>query len=332
MPFRHERNHTGTDVADCKFIRAKLLTTLQIKQGCDKLKNMAKTNHAPAKPRLASTVILIRQVGEELQTYLLKRNAKSRFMAGNYVFPGGTVDIEDCNTDFWKSHVDMDLESLCLQLGGNLSGEEALIYCVSAIRELFEEAGVFLVHRKKQNKGDIKKLCSLRMSSGLSKGWLQELVVDGWILELSRLGRWAHWITPELMPQRYDTRFFLVFMPNGQECTPDFIEATHGIWVNPKKGIAGNSKGEIPLSPPTLVTLHELLNFSSLKALKKEMKIRTWGKALLPRMIASHQGKMFLEPWDPMFNQKVDINTSGLKKVILPPGEPFSRLWFHEGL
>jgi 8-oxo-dGTP pyrophosphatase MutT (NUDIX family) len=305
---------------------------LQIKQGCDRLKNMTETNNTPAKPRLASTVILTRQVGEELQVYLLKRNTKSGFMAGNYVFPGGTEDVEDRNTDFWKAHIDIDLASLSRQLGGNLSGEKTLSYGVTAIREMFEEAGVFLACRKKLNKVDIEKLCTLRMTSGLSKGWLQELVVDGWILELSMLGRWSHWITPKLMPRRYDTRFFMAFMPHDRKCTADLIEVTHGIWISPEKGLAGNFKGKIPLSPPTLVTLHELLKFSSLKALKKEMKTRTWGKALLPRLIALDQGKMIVEPWDPMFNKEIDINFRGLEKVILPPGEPFSRLWFHEGL
>lgn len=293
---------------------------------------MSKTNNTLAKPRLASTVILTRQVGEELQVYLLKRNAKSGFMAGNYVFPGGTVDLEDRNTDFWKSHVDIDLESLSRQLGGNLSGEEALSYGVTAIREMFEEAGVFLAYRKKQNKGDMEKLCTLRMTSGLSKGWLQELVVDGWILEMSRLGRWAHWITPELMPRRYDTRFFMVFMPSSQQCIPDSTETTHGIWIGPEKGLSGNLKGDIPLSPPTLVTLHELLKFSSLKALKKEMKTRTWGETMLPRLIPSRSGALILEPWDPIYNQNTKVETSGLETAILPPCEPFSRLWFHEGL
>jgi len=293
---------------------------------------MTKINHTPAKPRIASTVILARQIGEELQVYLLKRNAKSGFMAGNYVFPGGTVDIEDRNTNFWKSHVDIHMENLSRQIGGNLPGEEALSYGVTAIREMFEEAGVFLSYRKKQNKKNMEKLCSSRMTSGLLKGWLQELVVDGWILELSKLGRWSHWITPEFMPRRYDTRFFMAFMPRDQECTPDLNEVTHGIWISPEKGLAGNFKGEIPLSPPTMVTLHELLKFSSLKALKKEMKTRTWGKALLPRLIVSHQGKMIVEPWDPMFNKKVNMNSSELEKVILPPGESFSRLWLHEGL
>jgi hypothetical protein len=175
------------------------------------------------------------------------------------------------------------------------------------------------------------------MTSGLPKGWLRDFVTDEeWILELSGLGRWSHWITPELMPKRYDTSFFMVFMPEGQECLPDLIETTHGIWISPENGLDGNFKGDIPLSPPTLVTLHELLKFPTLKALKKEMKTRTWGEALLPRLIASHQGKMIVEPWDPMFkqvfNQEGDIKVTDLEEVILPPGEPFSRIWFNKGL
>jgi len=294
---------------------------------------MTKANNTPAKPRQAATVILVRQEGREFQVYLLKRSPKSGFMAGNYVFPGGTVDLEDRDTNFWKSRVDIELESLSKQLGGNLSGEEALIYGVAAICEMFEEAGIFLAHRKEQTRRDLERLNDMRMTSGLPKSWLRDLVTDeGWIMQLTGLGRWSHWITPELMPKRYDTRFFIVFMREGQECLPDLIETTRGIWISPEKGLACNFKGDIPLSPPTLVTLHELLKFSSLEALKKEMKTRTWGEALLPRLIASHQGKMIVEPWDPMFNQEGDIKVTDLAKEILPPGEPFSRIWFNKGL
>jgi len=306
---------------------------LQIKQGCDKLKNMTETNNTTAKPRLASTVILTREVDEELQIYLLKRSAKSGFMAGNYVFPGGTVDFEDRDTDFWKSHVDIDIECISNQLGGNLSGEEALWYGVATIREIFEEAGVFLAYRNGKNRGYLDGLCNLRMTSGLPKGWLQDLVVDeGWVLELSRLGRWSHWITPELMSRRYDTRFFTIFMPPGQKCIPDSRETTHGIWISPKKGLTGNLQGEIPLSPPTVVTLHEFLKYSDMAALEKELKTHTWGETMLPRLIPSRSGALILEPWDPMYNQNTKIETSGLEAAILPPCEPFSRLWFHEGL
>ena len=65
------------------------------------------------------------QKDQELQVYLLKRSPNSGFMAENYVFPGGTVDLEDRDTNFWRSHVDIDLKSLSIQLGENLFRSQA---------------------------------------------------------------------------------------------------------------------------------------------------------------------------------------------------------------
>ena len=66
------------------------------------------------------------------------------------------------------------------------------------------------------------------------------------------------------------------------------------------KGLARNLKGEIPLSPPTVVTLHELLKFSTLGDLEKEIETRPWGQPLLPRLIPLPDGPLILEPWDPV--------------------------------
>jgi len=239
-------------------------------------------------------------------------------MPGYYVFPGGTVDNEDKSPALWKGQVDE---------------EEDVVYGVSAIRETFEEAGVFLAFRNEQTTGDLERICNGRIANGLPKGWLKELVVSkGWILEFSRLKKWSHWITPVLMPRRFDTRFFLVFMPHNQECIPDKKETTHGIWINPKNGLAGNLRGEIPLSPPTVVTLHELLSYLNLQDLKKEAESRQWGEPLRPRLIPLPQGVIILEPWDPMIDQEVEIDSKGLENTILPAGKPFSRLWHHQGL
>ena len=165
------------------------------------------------------------------------------------------------------------------------------------------------------------------------KGWLDDLVVsEGWMLAFSKLFRWAHWITPEGMPKRYEARFFLAFIHPGQECNPDARETTHGVWVSPEKGLAKNLQGEIPLSPPTLVTLNELLQYSNMRDLKKEVQARTWGEALLPRMFNSPKGKLILEPWDPMSKKELEIDTKGLEMNCLPVGEPFSRLWYNGGI
>jgi len=156
-------------------------------------------------------------------------------------------------------------------------------------------------------------------------------VSEGWMLAFSRLARWAHWITPEGMPKRYETRFFLAFMHPGQECNPDARETTHGTWVSPEKGLVKNLQGEIPLSPPTLVTLNELLQYSNMRDLQKEVQARTWGEALLPRMFKLPKGTLILEPWDPISKKELEIDTKGLEMNCLPVGEPFSRLWYNGG-
>ena len=83
----------------------------------------------------AATVILAREHGGNLQIYLLKRNVKSVFMAGNFVFPGGTVEDEDRQFDVFKNHSDLAPDEIHHHLGGDLSEAEALAFGVAAIRE-----------------------------------------------------------------------------------------------------------------------------------------------------------------------------------------------------
>jgi len=285
------------------------------------------------KPRMASTVILIREHGGELQVYLLKRSTQSGFFPGTYVFPGGRMETEDRASGLWKAHVDLDIGEICKRFGGGLTEEEALAHGATAIRETFEEAGAFLAHRNEYTREGLERVQDRRRVEELPKGWLNDLAVsEGWMLAFSRLFRWSHWITPEGMPKRYETRFFLAFMHPGQECNPDARETTHGIWVSPEKGLVKNLQGEIPLSPPTLVTLHELLQYSDMRDLKKEVQTRTWGKALLPRMFNLPKGKLILEPWDPMSKKELEIDAKGLEMNCLPVGEPFSRLWYNGGI
>lgn len=291
---------------------------------------MIDTKRMATKPQMASTVILIREQDGELQVYLLKRSTKSGFFPEMYVFPGGRVETEDQDFGLWKAHVDLDSEEILQRFGGSLTDQEALTYGVTAIRETFEEAGVLLAHRNEYIQENLEGIHNWRKVEALPKSWLNDLVVsEGWMLAFSRLYRWAHWITPKGMPKRYETRFFLVFMHPGEECEPDARETIHGIWISPEKGLVKNLQREIPLSPPTLVTLHELLQYSNLRDLKKEVQARTWGEVLLPRMFNLSAGKLLLEPWDPLSKKELEIDTTGLKMNCLSVGEPFSRLWYN---
>ena len=294
---------------------------------------MTKSDTAQKEVRLASTVILARQDKEELQIYLLKRSHRSGFMPSYYVFPGGTIDPEDHDPALCNEYTENDPNAVSGLIDEDFPKQDAIAYCVAAVRETFEEAGVFLHDQGERDHGGLQRMSDQRSAGAMPKGWLRDLVLsEGWVLTFSRLKRWSHWVTPKLMPKRFDTRFFLSLMPLGQKCVPDNRETTHGIWINPEKALAANLKGETPLSPPTLVTLHELLPYSNMDDLQKELEVRPWGEVLFPRLIPLSEGGLILEPWDPMRNQEVKIDGKALENLILPVGKPFSRIWNHKGI
>jgi 8-oxo-dGTP pyrophosphatase MutT (NUDIX family) len=287
----------------------------------------------PAEALPAATLILVREHQSTLEVYLLRRNVKSGFMAGNYVFPGGILDPADWNLTVWQDHVDLSAARLCDRLGGGLSPEQIMAYGVAAIRETLEEAGVFFASRLNQGQADLKRVASLRSRVKLPREWFLNLIIsEGWTLRFSALYRWSRWITPLLMKRRFDTRFFLAFMPSDQHCQPDSREMTHGRWIRPAKGLAANIAGEMPLAPPTMVVLQELLKYSTLTDLKKAAQLRTWGAANMPRLIPLNKSFVLIEPWDAQYHQtQIEIDGDRLAKSILPAGAPFSRIWYHEG-
>ncbi len=290
-----------------------------------------KTNPNTAQPIAeAATVILTRQHAVGLQIYLLQRSTRSGFMAGNYVFPGGTLDPEDRNSELYARYSDLDLFTIADRFGGDLSPERALAFCVAAIRETLEEAGAFLARHDEDPDDKLAQVCDLRLTAGLEKNWLAKLVAGkGWHLSLTALSRWSHWITPAQMTRRYDTRFFLARMPAGQSCQPDSCETVKGLWISPKKALAGNLDGTISLSPPTLVTLHELLGYQNLKDLQAGARHRSWGPAITPRLVPLAKGAVIVEPWDPQYREKeIRIDPKQLPAAVLPVGEPFSRIWY----
>lgn len=286
---------------------------------------------ASINPRPASTFILIRDHEGKLQTYLLRRNRKSSFFPGYYVFPGGAVDKDDKDSKFWMKYSDLDMEEITERFGGNISGEDILAYCVAGIRETFEEAGVLLARGLIDSVPD--NICESRLTNGLQKGWLKNLIISEKLkLNFRALSRWAHWITPKRMKYHFDTRFFLAIPPTGQVCKPDQKEMEEGKWITPQEALAGNLAGEIPLSPPTIVTMQELLSYADTGSLKSEWETRAWGETRWPTMFPSKSGPVIVQPWDPQIGQLTEINTEGLENLVLPPGEPFSRIYLHKGV
>jgi 8-oxo-dGTP pyrophosphatase MutT (NUDIX family) len=92
----------------------------------------------PAVPRLAATVILLRDQPAGLEVYAQRRAATMAFAPGMYAFPGGSVSPEDADP---STEPDVD-PGIAMRMG--LLAESARGVLRAAVRELAEETGVRL--------------------------------------------------------------------------------------------------------------------------------------------------------------------------------------------
>jgi 8-oxo-dGTP pyrophosphatase MutT (NUDIX family) len=143
---------------------------------------------------------------------------------------------------------------------------------VAAARELFEEAGVLLASAPPPSS------IGAEVRRAVAAG--RPLASLGLRLHLHQLLYYAHWITPEVAPQRFDARFFVAQLPEGQEATPDAAEIAEGRWMNPGEALAENAQGRLPLHFATIShlkrvspfnTATELLRFAATKAIVSVM-------------------------------------------------------------
>jgi 8-oxo-dGTP pyrophosphatase MutT (NUDIX family) len=68
----------------------------------------------------------------------------------------------------------------------------------------------------------------------------------------------SRWITPEGIPKRFDTYFFLATVGRDAEVTIDGREIVEAIWVTPKEALA---RRDLKLVFPTIKNLEALANF-----------------------------------------------------------------------
>lgn len=255
-------------------------------------------------------------------------------MAGNYVFPGGKVDNCDEDTAFWAERGDLGIGELAMQLLHTGSGLPPLLpYAVAAIRETWEEAGVLLAAFRNGATGALDRLHLLREGQKIDSHWLRDFVaVDGCTLAFSRLWPWVHWSAPESLAHRFETRFFIAFMPAGQTCRPDYRETSVGRWMTPREALSANVEGRIVLSPMILVTLHALLSYATLDTLKAALPRPEWGPSLVPRLAFPPVGPVAILPWDAAYEaHEVSLPEKKSEIERLPVGIAFSRLWNDEG-
>ncbi len=229
---------------------------------------------APVTPRPAATVILVRDgIDGRIETFMVRRDPRSRFAADAFVFPGGTVGHEDRGSSGQALAPGLSADQAHRRLTerGSEPPEDrdlSLGLHVAAVRELFEEAGILLASNAGADTGvalspeTCARLAALRPEIQQRKRDLGEVVADlGLELVPEELVYFSHWITPEPSPRRYDTRFFVVEDRPGQTASHCGVETVDGEWVAPADLLDRFERGEVTLVSVTVDHLQLLARF-----------------------------------------------------------------------
>src|SRR3979411_1027031 len=223
-------------------------------------------------PRPASTILLLPDGAltrgpddnrrGEIEVFMMVRHYEIDFNSGALVFPGGSVDEGDQEI----------ISRPELYSGGEGLDGATLSFRIAAIRETFEESGILLARPRGSNTlidakraGEIEAANRAALCDGKIT-FLNVLTDNGLLLALDELVPYAHWITPEGMPKRFDTWFFLAAAPPEQAGAHDGKESTDSIWVSPHEALEGGESGRFKLPFPTTRNLIKLGKQGSVKA------------------------------------------------------------------
>ena len=218
-------------------------------------------NHEPVltPPRDAASVVLLRDADAGLEVFMVKRHGASAVLGGAYVFPGGKVDPADSEPSA-LAQLSEPLDRLHAGLGEPQLGIEAAAgIWVAACRETFEEVGVLLSCGA--------TLAHIERAAALLReghGFADVLATLGLSLDCGNIVPWSRWVTPRVpsvMTKRFDTRLFVVAVPDGQRAVHDDRETVDSAWLTPREALSRYWDGQIGLAPPQIMTMAHLARY-----------------------------------------------------------------------
>ncbi len=191
----------------------------------------------PAEPRKAAACVLVR--GAEPQVLLARRNAALRFMAKHHVFPGGRVQ---------------DDERIDVVIHAANEGQARAIS--AAAREVFEETGLLTVRGTLPAREIIRQARS-QVSDG-KLGFGDFLAQHALTIDADDFQPAGDWLTPEFVPVRFDTRYFLHRVRGDQQEELIEGEIVALDWLTPAEARTRWHRGDVHLSTPVAYTLRQL--------------------------------------------------------------------------
>jgi len=163
------------------------------------------------------------------------------------------------------------------------------LYLVKRSREVDFMAGAYVFPGGRLDASDASlEACAVR----------ETFEEAGLRLEPAALVPWVRWVTPVISPRRFDARFFLARMPEGQEPKVDGREAVEGLWITAKAALERWQLGDMLLPPATARSIDVLaLHRNVQEALDAAAK---QAPPLLMPVVWNSDGRAFISlPGDP---------------------------------
>src|SRR6056297_160204 len=213
--------------------------------------HMTDSGRTKPTPAPAAALILLRAAGRHTEVLMQVRHSDIAFAGGALVFPGGKQEPQDSDSAPAEAIDDPDTDNTLRTAK------------TAAIRETFEECGLMLARlpgcRERVSGEWLRRLDGDRRRLNQGEQDFRELLKrESLQPALNDLVHFAHWITPDFMPRRFDTHFFLAEAPSSQKDTHDGRESVASVWIRPEDAITGSEQGRYRMLFPTRAILHRL--------------------------------------------------------------------------
>ena len=236
----------------------------------------------------------MRDAADGVEVLLLKRVHSAGFVPGAYVFPGGRVDDGDADPGVMSRTVGLTMEGASERMGLSDESPPAAAYYLAALREAFEETGIFV---GRTAGGDhFPTAAALPSVLEVRDRLLDEActfaeALDelGAVVDDSAMEYIGHWITPLAEPRRFDARFFAAAVAPGSEPVIHAAEMLDAIWISPERALERTREGSLPMVFPTIKTLESMAGFTTTAEVLQGFNRRSI-PSVLPRLIRTPDG------------------------------------------
>lgn len=237
----------------------------------------------------AATLVLLQENHDQsFEVFMVVRHHQIDVASGAVVFPGGKVEAQDAT------------QGICLKCSRHSLSDELLPFAIAVIREAFEETGILFA--RKVGQPDLISAQQLAPLQHYREQLVQEnitfetmLKTEHLLLATDLLQHYAHWITPNMAPKRFDTHFFVAKAPQDQIALHDGEEAVDSVWISPALLLKEANEGKWKVVFPTKMNIEKLARFQTFTELQTYLQNHKPVR-VQPEFVDLNEGKFLCIP------------------------------------